>query len=205
MPDREIVYVVDDDLPFRRSTERVIRASGHEVQGFASAEEFLSARLSDVCCCIVLDVRMPGLSGLELQQVLKEEGRSAELVFISGHSDVPTSVSAMKGGAVDFLTKPFHDADLIHAIEQALERDREARRVRADIADLRERWAALTKRERQVMKRVVRGLLNKQIAAELGVSETTVKVHRHNLTTKLNAPSIAALVKMAERLGIPTA
>ena len=197
------VFVVDDDAPMRESLKNLIRSVGLRAELFASAQEFLRSKRPDAPSCLVLDVRLPGLSGLDLQRRTTEAGLEIPIIFITGHGDIPMSVRAMKAGAVEFLTKPFRDQDLLDAIQQALERDRKARDQRAAIEELRRRFASLTPREREVMARVVAGLLNKQIGAELGTSETTVKIHRHQVMEKMGAGSLPELVRMADRLGIP--
>jgi FixJ family two-component response regulator len=197
-----MVFVVDDDAPMRESLKNLIRSVGLRVELFASAQEFLRSKRPDLPSCLVLDVRLPGLSGLDLQRRTTEAGLEIPIVFITGHGDIPMTVRAMKAGAVEFLTKPFRDQDLLDAIQNALERDRTARAQRAEIEELRGRFALLTPREREVMKRVVAGLLNKQIGAELGTSETTVKIHRHQVMEKMGAGSLPELVRMADRLGI---
>jgi FixJ family two-component response regulator len=199
-----LVFVVDDDVPMRESLKNLIRSVGLRVEVFASAQEFLRSTRPDVPGCLVLDVRLPGLSGLDLQQRLAEIDLDIPIIFITGHGDIPMTVQAMKGGAVGFLTKPFRDQELLDAIQQALARDRQAREQRARNETLRRRYGALTPRERDVMARVVAGLLNKQIAAELGTSEAAVKVHRQHVMAKMGAGSLAALVRMADQLGIPT-
>jgi FixJ family two-component response regulator len=197
------VFVVDDDASMRESLKNLIRSVGLRAELFASAQEFLRNKRPEVPSCLILDVRLPGLSGLDLQRRTTEAGLEIPVIFITGHGDIPMSVRAMKAGAVEFLTKPFRDQDLLDAIQQALERDRQARDQRAAIEELRRRFASLTPREREVMARVVAGLLNKQIAAELGTSETTVKIHRHQVMGKMGAGSLPELVRMADRLGIP--
>jgi FixJ family two-component response regulator len=196
------VFIVDDDAPLRESLRNLIRSVGLRVELFASAQEFLQSRQPDAPSCLVLDVRMPGLSGLDLQKQTSDAGREIPIIFITGHGDVPMTVRAMKAGAVEFLTKPFRDQDLLDAIQQALERSRKAREQQAATKELRQRFALLTPREREVMERVVAGLLNKQIGAELGTSETTVKIHRHQVMEKMGAGSLPELVRMADRLGI---
>jgi FixJ family two-component response regulator len=198
------VFVIDDDASMRASLKNLIRSIGLRVEAFASAQEFLRSKRLDVPGCLVLDVRLPGLSGLDLQKRMAEGDLEIPIVFITGHGDIPMSVQAMKAGAVGFLTKPFRDQDLLDAIQQALERDRSTRNQRAAIEDLRSRFDSLTTREREVMERVVAGMLNKQVAGELGTSETTVKVHRHHVMEKMGASSLAVLIRMADRLGIPT-
>ena len=197
-----MVFIVDDDAPMRESLKNLIRSVGLRAEVFASAQEFLRSKRPDVPGCLVLDVRMPGLSGLDLQRRTTEAGVEIPIIFITGYGDIPMSVRAMKAGAVEFLTKPFRDQDLLDAIQQALERDRKARDQRAAIEELRSRFASLTPREREVMARVVAGLLNKQIGGELGTSETTVKIHRHQVMEKMGAGSLPELVRMADRLGI---
>jgi FixJ family two-component response regulator len=206
-----VVFIVEDDPAVRRAIGRLIRSAGLTVQLFASAQEFLkfeqSAERPDLPSCLVLDVRLPGLNGLELQQMLAGRGAEIPIIFITGHGDVPMSVRAMKAGAVEFLTKPFRDRDLLGAIQSGLERDRLVRKRRAEITGLRRRWDSLTPREREVFSLVARGLPNKQVAAELGASEKTIKVHRGKVMRKMKAGSLADLVRMADRLGIipPTA
>jgi FixJ family two-component response regulator len=198
-----MVFVVDDDASMRESLKNLIRSVGLRVELFGSAQEFLGSPRPEVPSCLVLDVRLPGLSGLDLQRRTAEAGLDLPIIFITGHGDIPMSVRAMKAGAVEFLTKPFRDQDLLDAIEQALERDRQARQQRAALEALRGRFASLTPRERDVMARVVAGLLNKQIGADLGTSETTVKIHRHQVMAKMGAGSVPELVRMADRLGLP--
>ncbi|HSC29930.1 MAG TPA: response regulator [Vicinamibacterales bacterium] len=197
-----IVFVVDDDAAMRRSLENVLRSVGLRVSVFASAQEFLGSDRPDVPGCLVLDVRLPGLSGLDLQRRMAEADLDIPIVFVTGHGDIPMSVRAMKDGAVEFLTKPFRDQDLLDAIHLALERARAARAQRADLDALRARYRSLTPRERDVLALVVAGLPNKQVGSKLGTSETTVKIQRHQVMEKLGAGSLAELVRMADRLGV---
>jgi FixJ family two-component response regulator len=199
-----LVFVVDDDAPMRASLQNLLRSVGLRVEAFASAQEFLRSTRPDVPSCLVLDVRLPGLSGLELQQRLAEGDMAMPIIFITGHGDIPMTVQAMKAGAVEFLSKPFRDQALLDAIQQALARDRAAHEQRAQSEELRRRYHSLTPRERDVLALVVTGLLNKQIAGELGTSEASVKVHRQHVMAKMGAGSLAELVRMADRLGIPT-
>ena len=202
MPDlTSIVFVVDDDVCVRESLELLIRTAGWTPETFASAHEFLSRSRPTVPCCLVLDVTLPGLSGLELQEQLAER-TDMPIIFITGHGDVPTTVQAMKAGAVEFLTKPFHDEVLLDAIRGAIERSRAALRLDADARALRARYNSLTSREREVMALVVSGLLNKQVGGELGISEITVKAHRGQVMRKMKADSLPELVTMAARLGL---
>ena len=199
-----IVFVVDDDSSIREAIESLVRLAGLRVESFGSAQEFLQAERPDLPGCVVLDVELPGLSGLDLQRELAAHGIKLPIIFITGYGDIPMSVRAMKAGALEFLTKPFRDQDLLDAIQQALERDRAARRHSGEIAELRQRFEALTSREREVMNTVVAGMLNKQIGFELGISEVTVKIHRGRVMTKMGAQSLADLVRMTERLELPT-
>jgi FixJ family two-component response regulator len=198
----QVVFVIDDDPSIRMAIKELIEAVGISCQTFESGQELLNATLPDVPGCLVLDVRLPGLSGLNLQRELKARGINIPIIFITGHGDIPMTVQAMKAGAVEFLTKPFRDQDLLDAIEQALERDRLARQEFTEIRELRQRSEALTPRELEVMRLVVSGLLNKQIAAELGISEKTVNVHRAQVMQKMHADSLADLVRMSEKRGL---
>ena len=199
---RATVLVVDDDASMRCALENLISSVGLDVLLFSSPQEFLQAKRPDTPGCLVLDVRMPGMSGLAFQQELAKMGIELPIIFITGHADVPTTVRAMKAGAVEFLTKPFHDQELLDAIHGAIDRDR-ARRKEAALADeLRLRYGQLTEREREVMKLVVAGRANKQIAADLDVSEVTVKVHRGQVMRKMRARSLPELTRMADRLGL---
>lgn len=203
MPQAEpTVFIVDDDPQMRESLRNLLRSVGLRVELFASAQAFVQSQHPDAPNCLVLDVRMPGLSGLDLQKQASEADLEIPIIFITGHGDIPMSVRAMKAGAVEFLTKPFRDQDLLDAIQEALDRSRKAREQQAATEKLRRRFASLTPREREVMERVVAGLLNKQIGAELGTSETTVKIQRHQVMEKMGAGSLPELVRMADRLGI---
>ena len=200
--DQPIVFVIDDDDSVRRSLERLLRSVDLDVETYASAQEFLRRALPDRPSCVVLDLRLPGPSGLELQESLIRAGHNVPIVFISGHADVPSSVRAIKAGAVDFLQKPFSDQALLDIIHGALRRDRESRRDRAEVAGLRVRFDTLTPRERDVLRLVIQGRLNKQIAGDLGISEKTVKFHRGRVMEKTQAGSVAELVRQADRLGL---
>jgi FixJ family two-component response regulator len=199
-----IVFVVDDDPSIREAIKSLISLVGLRVETFGSAQEFLRTERPDLPGCVVLDVEMPGLSGLDLQRELAANGIELPIIFITGYGDIPMSVRAMKAGATEFLTKPFRDQDLLDAIQQALERDRATRRHSKEIAELRQRFDALTSREREVMSLVVGGWLNKQIGFELGISEITVKIHRGRVMNKMGAQSLAELVRMTERLELQT-
>jgi FixJ family two-component response regulator len=195
-----VVIIIEDDASMREAIMTLIETVGLNGHMYASGQEFLQHAPPDGPSCLVLDVRLPGLSGLNLQRELAMRGMNIPIIFITGHGDIPMSVQAMKAGAVEFLTKPFRDQDLLDAIAQALERDRAARRQRADMAALRQRYDTLTARERDVMRLTVAGLLNKQIASELGTSEKTVNIQRGRMMQKMQADSIAALVRIAEKL-----
>jgi RNA polymerase sigma factor (sigma-70 family) len=199
------VFLVDDDPAVRKAIERLLRSAGFAIRAFESAEAFLAAHEPDHPGCALLDIAMSGLSGIEVQRLLNEGGQARPVIFLTGHGDVPTSVGAMKSGAVDFLTKPVDESALLQAIERALAADRRQRAERQEREVIERRLATLTGREREVMRHVVAGLLNKQVAARLGVAEKTVKVHRARLMEKMGADSLAALVRMTERAGIAPA
>jgi FixJ family two-component response regulator len=201
-PGDPVVFVVDDDSSVRGALGSLIRSVGLQAEVFASAAEFLAARLPDAPCCLVLDVRLPGLSGLDFQAELARTRINIPIIFITGHGDIPMTVKAMKAGAVEFLTKPFRDQELLDAIQVALDRDRTRHRDEKAAAALRAKYEALTPREQEVMALVTGGLLNKQVAGEIGITENTVKVHRGNVTRKMAAKSLADLVRMADLLGI---
>ena len=196
----QVVLVIDDDPSVRTAIASLIGAVGLTYQTFGSGQEFLDAQIPDVPRCLVLDVRLPGLSGLNLQRELRGRNIQIPIIFITGHGDIPMTVQAMKAGAMEFLTKPFRDQDLLDAIEQAIQRDRLARALRTELCELQQRYESLTPREREVMQLVVAGLLNKQIAVELDISEKTVNVHRSQVMQKMRAHSLAELVRTAEKL-----
>ena len=197
-----VVFVIDDDPSMRAALNSLFRSVGLRVELFGSAPELLQAELPDVTSCLVLDIRLPKRSGLDFQAELAKSAIEIPIIFITAHGDVPMTVRAMKAGAVDFLTKPFRDQDLLDAVAQALERDRKRRDAARGVADLKGLFETLTPRERQVMALVTAGLMNKQVAAEIGVSEITVKIHRGHMMRKMHAKSLADLVRMAELLGV---
>ena len=197
-----VVFIVDDDLSIRRALTNLFRSVGLEVVAFGSAPEMLQSKLPDVASCLVLDIRLPGLSGLDLQTELAKANIHIPVIFITGHGDIPMTVRAMKGGAVDFLTKPFRDQDLLDAVVGAIERDRKRREADKTIATLQSLFESLSPREREVLSLVASGLMNKQIAAELELAEITVKIYRGHVMKKMGARSLADLIRMAETLGI---
>ena len=197
-----IVFVVDDDPSIRRAIKRLVESVGLHVELFGSATEFINGTHPDVASCLVLDIRLPGISGLDFQRELVQAKKDIPMIFITAHGDIPMTVRAMKAGAVEFLTKPFRDQDLLDAIQVGLERDRVRRQRQAETAMLRERLESLTPREREILPLVVSGLLNKQVAAEIGATEATVKVHRSQLMKKMGADSLPELVRMTEKIGI---
>jgi FixJ family two-component response regulator len=201
-PADAMVYVVDDDTSMREALSSLIRSVGLHVAVFSSAQEFMLHQRPDAAACLVLDVRLPGLSGLDLQRELASSDVRIPIIFITGHGDIPMSVRAMKAGAAEFLPKPFREQELLDAIRLALERDESARDERAQVAEIRRRYDTLTEREREVIGPIVKGLLNKQVAASLGISEITVKVHRRHIMEKMGAKSLPEVVRMSERLAL---
>jgi FixJ family two-component response regulator len=197
-----VIAIVDDDLSVREGLQSLIRSAGWRAETFASAQDFLARRGVEAPSCLILDLQLPGLSGLDLQKRMAEADLEIPIVFLTGHGNIPASVQAMKAGAMEFLTKPVDEQDLLRAIQEAIDRDRRNRQQHADMRDLRDRYDSLTAREREVMQQVISGLLNKQVAAELNITEFTVKVHRSHVMRKMRADSLADLVRMAESLGI---
>ena len=194
------VFIIDDDGGMRQAIQDLVESVGLRAEAFSTGEEFLTKQPTNDACCLVLDVRLPQMSGLDFQRQLAEIGVQIPIIFITAHGDIPMSVRALKSGAVEFLTKPFRDQDLLDAIQQALERDRAAQEQQAEIHDLEERYRALTAREQEVLTLVISGMLNKQIASEIGASEATVKIHRGNVMHKMRAASVVDLVRMADKL-----
>jgi len=197
-----MVFVIDDDISMRRALTNLFQSVGLKVEVFGSAPELMKTRLPEVASCLVLDIRLPGLSGLDLQAELREANIHIPIIFITGHGDIPMTVRAMKGGAVDFLTKPFRDQDLLDAVRTAIERDRKRREVEKTVSNLQALFETLSPREREVLAFVASGLMNKQIAAELGLAEITVKIYRGHIMKKMHAKSLAELIRITETLGI---
>jgi FixJ family two-component response regulator len=202
--EQAVVFVIDDDAAVRDAIDDLLRSVGIEVRSFGATQDFMRSKRPDAPGCLVLDVRLPGASGLEFQRELARSGVHLPIIFLTGHADIPMSVGAMKSGAIEFLTKPFREQELLDAIQLGIERDRARRRDAAAIAELQRRYEALTAREREVMALVITGRLNKQVAADLGVSEMTVKIHRSQVMQKMRAKSLVDLVRMADGLGIST-
>ncbi len=199
-----VIAIVDDDASVQRGLQRLIRSAGWKVETFASAQEFLARSRTELPNCVLLDLQLPGLSGLDLQKRMAEVGLEIPIVFLTGHGNIPVSVQAMKAGAVQFLTKPVDEQELLQAIEEAVERDRRTRQQQVEMSELRDRYESLTGREQEVMQKVISGMLNKQIAADLKITEDTVKFHRGHIMRKMNADSLANLVRMAKDLAIPS-
>jgi FixJ family two-component response regulator len=200
MGGKPVIYIIDDDEALRGALDSLLRSVDHETRAFGSVRQFLDARIADAPGCIVLDVRLPGMSGLDFQSQLSDLGIQLPVILMTGHGDIPMSVRAMKAGAIDFLSKPFRDQDMIDAVSAALERDRQRRASEGGIAQMRERYATLSPREQQVMVLVTAGKMNKQVAGDLGLSEITVKIHRGSAMRKMGARTLADLVRMAEAL-----
>ena len=202
-PSGPVIYIVDDDADVREGLQNLLQSVGLRSETFGSTATLLKSKLADDVGCLILDVRLPGLSGLDFQAEVIKEQIKVPIIFITGYADVPMSVKAMKAGAVEFLTKPIREQDLLDAVQMALDRDRARRQHDSDMQELRANYDSLSQREREVLRLVVAGLMNKQAAAEIGISEVTLKVHRHNIMKKLRARSLADLVRMADGLGIP--